>query len=337
MELFTKNNPGQPPGFNFDEDLDSIRLFENLFYRNFKDSKIRNDAPSNSVDHKEYKKLTIDYAYNNLGYRGKYDIDGSEDLLVLGCSQTYGTGLPLHLTWGHIFAQNINKKYALLAQEGDSLQAQVYKAFKYFEEFGNPKIIVGVFPLIRLEFPHIPKKSGSNFGQNKKETSNYPQIMQSFGHRGDPINISATPHDIDEILPREFYTFYNFIFIQMLEQYCRSNDILLIWNCYEDKSFIDFLKGQLPQILKNYLHIDYSDVLPKFHSKWDPLPFNIDEYGSEFSMLPEYNDSGLYKSLYYHAADFEIGKNSGHWGAYTQKYIAELFYLEYKNRMSQIE
>jgi hypothetical protein len=54
-------------------------------------------------------------------------------------------------------------------------------------------------------------------------------------------------------------------------------------------------------------------------------------------MLPDYNDSSQYKSLYYHAADFEIGKNSGHWGAYTQKYIAELFYLEYKNRMSQIE
>jgi hypothetical protein len=337
MDLMKENSNGKPISFNHGDDLDSVLIFNDLFYRNLKDSKVQLGVPTDTVDKKIYKDLVIEYSYNNLGYRGRSDIDGSEELLVLGCSQTYGTGLPLHLTWGDIFAQNINKKYALLAQEGDSLQAQVYKAFKYFEEFGHPKVIVGVFPSIRIEFPHIPNKSGTNMGRNKKETDSYPRIMQSFGHRGNPIRLSASPHDIDEILPREFYIFYDFIFIQMLEQYCKVNDIMLIWNCYQDVKFIDHLKGNQPVTLKNYLEINYSDVLPKFESMWDEIPLNINEYGSEFSMLPDYNESGQYKSLYYHAADFEIDKNSGHWGAYAQKYIAEIFYLEYRNRISQIE
>lgn len=330
MELFNKNNPGKDPKFHYDDDMDSLELFDELFYRSLKDSNIKR-YPSNYVENIQYKDLSIEFASNNLGYRGRYDIEGNEDVLILGCSQTFGTGLPLECTWGDIFAQKINKKYALLAQEGDSIQAQVYKAFKYFEEFGNPKIIVGVFPLVRLEYPLIPSKLKGK----QNDVKNYPCIVQSFGHRGDAIPLSVAPHHLDEILPREFYTFYNFVFIQMLEQYCKSNNILLIWNCYEDAGFIDYVKINIPKLLKNYLHINYTDVLPKYSHTWDPTPFNANEFGLEFLDLN--HDDYKYKSLYYRAADFNPGKNSGHWGVYTNRYLAEHFYLEYTNRTKEIE
>ena len=29
-------------------------------------------------------------------------------------------------------------------------------------------------------------------------------------------------------------SFYSFVFIQMLEQYCKTNKIILMWNIYDD-------------------------------------------------------------------------------------------------------
>ncbi len=330
MDSSNKNNPEGQSKFRYDDSMDSLELFDGLFYRSLKDSNVQ-EYPSNYVEHKEYKDLTIEIASNNLGYRGRYDIDGTADLLILGCSQTFGTGLPLEYTWGDVFAQKINKKYALLAQEGDSIQSQVYKAFKYFEEFGHPKAILAVLPLVRLEYPFIPNKVKGR----KNDIKNYSCIIQSFGHRGDPIKLSVSPHYLDEILPREFYTFYGFMFIQMLEQYCKTNNILLIWNCYEDAGFIDYVKNKIPKLLNNYLHINYTDVIPKFSNMWDPIPFNADEFGLEFLDLnhPEFK----YKNLYYRAADFEPQKNSGHWGIYTNRYLAEHFYSEYIKRVGSSE
>ncbi len=333
MDLFKKDKQDFKPKFNYNEELDSYTLFNNLFYRDLRNCQVIK-YPVNYKEKKSYDKATITFEYNNLGYRGRYDINGEAELLILGCSQTYGTGLPLECTWGDIFSQKTNKKYALLAQEGDSIQAQVYKAFKYFEEFGNPKIIVGVFPLTRLEYTSIPNKLNRKNEKQKTFNKDSAYIEHGFSNRGEPIQLSVIPHDLDEILPREFYVFYNFMFIQMLEQYCKSNNIILIWNCYQDQGFIDYVQSNIPQILKNYLHISYEDIVPKFLNYDDVIPQSLKDFGSDLSHL--YDDRYEYKKLLYRAADFEPGKHGGHWGIYTHRYISDFFYLEYLNRIESL-
>lgn len=318
---------------SFDPETDYIVPFKNLFYRSLADA---SHMPNNSVYHKEYQNRTMEYKLNNFGYRGKTDIDGTEELLVLGCSQTYGTGVLLEHTWGNIFAESINKKYALLAQEGDSIQAQVYKAFRYCEEFKNPKVIVGVFPLMRLEFPYIPKKLGKNFQSDTRHGPQDPCIKQSFAQKGEPMPIAKIPYSLDEIMPREFYVFYNFMFIQMLEQYCKSNNIIFIWNCYEDQSFIDYVKENVPIVLNNYLEIDNGKVFPFFRQETDYAPVSNNKCEDECFYLPRYNKDYEYADMYYRAADAS-GLNNGHWGLHSHKHIAEAFYLEYKKRINEIE
>jgi hypothetical protein len=319
---------------SFDPDKDYIVPFNDLFYRSLSDC---SHMPNNALYHEEYENRTLAYQLNNFGYRGKYDIDGTEDVLVLGCSQTYGTGLPLEFTWGDIFANKINKKYALLAEQGDSIQSQVYKAFKYFEEFKNPSVIVGTFPLNRIEFPYVPNKLGKHSPLTTSLNSKDFRIMKSFGQKGEPMPIAKMPYNLDEIMPREFYTFYSFMFIQMLEQYCKSHDIMLIWNCYEDEAFIDYVKENVPNVLNNYFQIDNGTVFPFFEEEYGEVPTSNNNCSDECFYFPQYNKDYEYNDLYYRAADAILGKNNGHWGIHSNKHLAEAFYVEYQKRIDKIE
>lgn len=318
----------------YDPNEDYIIPFNDLFYRSFFEC---SNGPANSLYHEEYVNRTVAYKLNNLGYRGRYDIDGTEDILILGCSQTYGTGLPLEFTWGDIFSNKLNKKYALLAEQGDSIQAQVYKAFKYFEEFKNPSIIVGTFPMHRIEFPYIPGKLGKHNSSKTKLTSKDFRIMKSFGQKGEPMPIAKMPYDLEEIMPREFYVFYSFMFIQMLEQYCKSNNIIFIWNCYEDQGFINYLKENIPNILNNYIQIDNDGIFPFFDNEYDQFPFYDNSCSDDCFYFPKYNKNYEYNDIYYRAADAIMGKEPGHWGIHSNKHIAELFYIEYQKRINAIE
>jgi hypothetical protein len=319
-------------GYNPEEDY--IIPFNNLFYRSLFEC---STGPANSLYHEEYANRALAYELNNLGYRGRYDIDGTEDILILGCSQTYGTGLPLEFTWGDIFSNRLNKKYALLAEQGDSIQAQVYKAFKYFEEFKNPSIIVGTFPMYRIEFPYIPGKLGKHNPSKTELTAKDFRITKSFGQKGEPMPIAKMPYDLEEIMPREFYVFYSFMLIQMLEQYCKSNNIIFIWNCYEDQSFINYLKENIPNILNNYVQIDSNEVFPFFDEEYDYFPVYDNTCSDECFYFPKYNKNYEYNDIYYRAADAIMGKRHGHWGIHSNKHIAELFYIEYQKRIGKIE
>ena len=95
--------------------------------------------------HRDSEIISIDYDVNSLGYRSK-EFDGNSDMLFLGCSQTYGQGIPQENTWTDILSKKMNLSSSSLAARGDSIIGQVTKAFYYFEKFGNPKIVVALFP-----------------------------------------------------------------------------------------------------------------------------------------------------------------------------------------------
>jgi hypothetical protein len=246
--------------------------------------------------------------------------------MVLGCSQAYGRGLPEEFTWGHIFANKINKSYIKLAQEGDSAQAQVYKAFKYFEEFGNPKIIVACLPSTRIEMPYVSQKFGKSPTIDEADMTERDKIQQVFLYN-ELQKYSKTPHNPEEVLPQEFAIFYSFMFIQMLEQYCRSNKITLIWNMWDDYLFFDYLKINLPEILSNYLYFDFSSFL--FDDK-EGIEYFADTSQKDAALyIPDCHANLKDHPLFYRAADYNPGVSNGHWGIHLNQHIAEEFYKEY--------
>jgi hypothetical protein len=270
---------------------------------------------------------TIGYDVNSDGYRSA-EFDGTAEIMSLGCSFTYGVGLEEEMIWPNILAKKINNSLVNLAQPGDSTSGQIRKAFAYFKKYGNPKMIVANFPLYRMEFPIVNNKlSIAIYDDNTKkalqkefevEDRKHPRVhkIKNFLFYDDNFEkISKAPYNPENILPKEIAVFYAHYHIQILEQYCKTNNIKFFWTVWEDYMKIyDFFINEQPEIVKNYVTIDW----PNF--------FNNGEYADRtFSCgkHKEYEDHELYNF----AADRENGKLA-HLGWHTHMHIADNFYAK---------
>jgi hypothetical protein len=304
-------------------DMDELRI---LIYRSLSQAARRSpDDYGQTVYSKEDIAEKVSYNINEHGYRSsKFTKDN--DVLVLGCSQTYGSGMPDEFTWPSIFSKSLNKKYSRIAIPGDSINAQVYKAFKYFEEIGNPKIVLGLFPLHRLEYSAIPGKFLSNSSWGQAHVSKISVGIAHIYHK-DLLKFSKVPHDPEHILPAEFGIFYNFMFIKMLEQYCESHNIKFIWSIYDSKN-TEILMQSTMHVLKNYINTSKCIKEFEYLKRKNGDPMN-DEILSNKLRHEECCKEFKEHKLYNWAADFDDKKDLGHWGIHTHKHMAELFIERY--------
>ena len=312
----------------------NYNLFKDLFFRNLSESRSglqKNKTQSFFYD-LEQPHTKIDYKINNYGFRGE-DFNEAAEIITLGCSQTFGMGLPQSYICPEVFSNMVNKTCHNLAYGGDSVQSQVFKAFKYFEEIGNPKIIVGFLPCLRMELPFIRNVFGDHLSrthQNKKE--NY--IQQIFFKQGwQPAKYSKFPHNPVAVLSSEVSIFYSFMFIQMLEQYCKTANIILMWSLYDDRDFIDFVKTHAEKTLTNYVNKD-----DFYYNIETECLFNNEHHKNLFLTCHQENKDIFNNPLYAHAADCNHkGKNRtlGHYGIHTHLHVADMFYKEYLKRMEK--
>lgn len=240
----------------------------------------------------------INYFYNKHGYR--CDEIKDQKILTLGCSQTVGLGLPLKKTWPFLLSEKMQSSYINLAKSGDSMQGQIIKAFQFFKEFYNPEYIFGIFPITRLEMPYIKgmiATSTNLTNSNKDNNSIQGVFLKNYKIK----KFAQQPYDLDEILTEEVAIFYNFMFMQILEQYCKTNNIKLIWTHYNDSSYDKIIGDyQMNTYFKeNFLgsgqidgcHLDYSE------------------------------------DKYFNTAVDKFGKYSKpHWGLHEQIHVAEAMY-----------
>jgi hypothetical protein len=299
--------------------MDSYNFEELLLYRSLIHLGINHKKESPRIIYSPSDILErVEYGINSYGYRSD-EFDKDNEVLVLGCSQTYGAGMPNEFTWSEIFCKSINKKCSRLAFLGDSIGGQIYKAFRYFEEIGNPKIIVALFPINRLEYPIIPESFLSTGGTNLENRPKTKGFSNAYFNERSVLKFSKVPHDPTYVIPNEFVVFYNFMFISMLEQYCKSNHIKLIWSIYDDYNLKVDIES-LPNISNNYLKTSK-------YSAYDDFPYKTihDECVNKIN-----NNHKLYDW----AADYGSKRGVGHWGIHNHQHMAELFinrYMEIDN------
>jgi hypothetical protein len=290
--------------------MSNIYDLQHLLFRSLSDASRRSlDDFNKTIYSDEDTVQKVSYNINSHGYRS-VEFDKNNEILVLGCSQTYGSGMPDEFTWSSVFSNSINKKYSRIAIQGDSIGAQVYKAFKYFEEIGNPEIVVATFPLYRLEFVSVPAKFMASARSGNTEFERTAVGIAQF-YEDNVIKFSKIPHDPEYVIPKEFVLFYNFMFIEMLEQYCESNNIKFIWSIYDSKEIEPYIQS-MPKASKNYLKT--SDCLTECSV------LTQTEYCAKFLNHPLYDD----------AADYDFKKNLGHWGIHTHQHMAERFIEKYR-------
>lgn len=253
---------------------------EQIIYRSLR------DMSCYSLPRLETDSVKIDYSLNSHGYRCN-EINNQE-ILVLGCSQTEGHGLPIELTWPYLLSKKLNKDYINLAKGGDGAQAQVVKAFQFFKEFYKPKYIFALFPLLRLEVPMFGLRT---------QNPNCCNLGKAMTSNKKIVKYSKAPHFAEQVLTEEFAIFYNILFIKMLIEYCESNNIKFIWS-HHGKEVVE-----IPP-LKN-LHHGY------FESFYLKAPIK-EKCHSEFSD----------NKLFHYAADYDYWP-PGHFGFHRQLHIAE--------------
>jgi hypothetical protein len=258
-----------------------------------------------ALPNKEADCINIEYKLNSQGYRCN-DFENQE-ILILGCSQTEGHGLPINLTWPYLISKKMNQDYINLAKGGDGMQSQVTKAFQFFKEFYNPKYIFAVFPLTRLEAPLINIQT---IHENKRKNAIKKGEVAHSMKKGEIAKVmisnslnekfSKAPHVLESVLPEEFAIFYNIIFMKMLIQYCETNNIKLIWTYYNDSSL------EIPS---------FKDISDGYFDG-----FYLDDPINEKCHLG-ISDNELFNN----AADYNFWP-PGHWGFHKQTHIAESFY-----------
>lgn len=230
---------------------------------------------------------------NTRGYRTKEFIK-DEDLLALGCSQTFGWGVEKEQSWPEIISKKFNISVTNLSLPGDSAQGQILKAFEYFKIYGNPKKIVGVFPINRILFP---------------SSMHNPHNIITWDlskHKG-PERFSQIPHTPDKVFNVEVCQIQNYMFISMLEQYCRSNNIeffYTFWDMHrtEGSNNVYFIETYNPNLTLPVMrsNLDFCRYL-KGNSKayFDPTGIEIDaKYPNPYT-LSCHEDFMSHKNFYY--------------------------------------
>lgn len=174
------------------------------------------------------------YSLNNYGHRSEDFKKRTDKLNILfsGCSFTFGESLPYKQNWSGKLYNKIKLKYNVddyysLSFLGGSTELIVFNIFMYCKEFGNPDVIF-------LLIPDSGRKVSWNQDLNQYENYANPN-EDEYGRRMSLLR-----------------SFYN---ISMLEQYCFTNKISLIWSSWMDddcKNFYEKLKSNTFISLNNY-------------------------------------------------------------------------------------
>lgn len=269
------------------------------------------------IDKHQYEhlgeKVDIEYRFNNIGFRGP-DVNGEEDFIAIGCSQTFGYSLPEEFTWPAQIAKLHKSNVVNLGFNGDSAKGAILKAIAYIEQFGKPKAVFACFPLRRSEHFAVPEV---NFSKSNREVAG---PFNSMILKNNNKVISKAPHDFDEVNSVEDQVFDTYCMINIFDKYCKEAGIKFIWTGWETM----FESNRIHSVINN-------------HTKGFFFMNNMSDlnYDKSISCHTEYLDH----PLFHYAADATVSKDNpkdvnGHKGIHWNIHMAEKCYSEYLNAVA---
>jgi len=106
----------------------------------------KNDHSKIRTSHLDFHKNT--YKLNNLNFRDEKDLISGKpaDILTLGCSQTFGIGLPQEYIWPFLIEKKMNRSVSNLGMSGASAKMISDLMLYYFKNVGLPKVVIANFP-----------------------------------------------------------------------------------------------------------------------------------------------------------------------------------------------
>lgn len=267
----------------------------------------------NKDGHRDHDPIQ-EYNLNSSGYRGP-EFTSGVDLVVAGCSFTYGMGVPESGTWGSILSKSLGMTYNNVSQNGASIPWIVRQLFAYFNEYGNPKVLVCLFPSLTRSFftsnAEILIADSGYVEDSTKDLESKKSIYNVELQSTRPLNkrpkYSKRPHDLEDIVNVDMAVQISMQNIRMLEQYCKSSNIKFVWGTWNEP-FCSMMEGQ-----GLYYQYDFSHYVPTGYLKWQ---------GKNAPVCHE-NLLSKYKDSFYLGTDTLQGRP--HFGVHRHTHFAESF------------
>lgn len=313
------------PGINKNYHLD-LSAVDSFFLNGFKRPKFSIDSPYQDQ-----------YDLNSDGFRSE-EFEKNTEILFSGCSNTFGAGIPLEHLWTKIVADKFNVKHQNLGVPGSSTMLMVSNLFEYFRIYGNPKILICLFPdpyrtfrIKNYKYGYTNHDSEKDFLLSKDEDyffneNNYFENLQHVHREMDGPSIIKLPTPIENITQPDTSYYLSMMSINILEQYCRSNNIEFIWSSWEAHHLnsLKLIQARNPERFPGMIDVEFD--------RWHRDLKNMIEY--YYDVFPKTNriEIKCHESLFDYNPDlfhFGFDRHNGpadiHWGSHRHEHIADKF------------
>jgi hypothetical protein len=297
-----------------------------------------NELNSKFTPNNLYLAYGTDHRINNFGFRDD-DFTSTADILIAGCSHSFGIGIDEEYTWASIVKQQTKLNCANVSVPGYSVPAIILNIFAYIKNFGNPKVILCAMPdFSRLYLPQNVKvlQRSTVFDNVEKEEEFIKNRVDHsyFPYRNDYVRpkFSQLPHRATDIIPLEVPYWMAFQSLNILEQYCQTAGIKLYWGTWDVGSMQSVNKvksiDESMQNYNNFITLEAENwYLPSYeHSIYhkDPLP------GDDKCFLNRMDDCENKINCHSELEEltretFTIARDRNHWGTHRHAHIAEIF------------
>jgi len=188
------------------------------------------------------------YKHNESGFRcDSFNQTSEFPILFSGCSQTFGTGLPLEETWSHLLYNKIKnyKKidipYWSLAVGGSSIELQSIFLY-HFIDLLKPKLIFMLMPPIYRRTLKV----------ENKHTTYIPHLDQFLGSVHLTTNEKYTLEKAKALFIDEGYSrFESLKSLMMIDALCEKHNTKVVYTSWVNEDFKKEIK-----VLKNFIMID---------------------------------------------------------------------------------
>jgi hypothetical protein len=224
--------------------------------------------------------ITNEYVANRHDHRVFGGLAGSE-LVAAGCSYTYGNGVPVEAAWASVVGERLGVLPYVVALPGLSTFYIVEELFRYFKAYGNPKILLCLFPDLNRFTTPLDGDILSNVGDtNKVEEVGTINILNKFDSRR--VRYLKRPYKANQVFSQDLAIYYSIRSIRMLEQYCSSAGIKFLWSTWDGHftSVCKNLSQDSYYAFDNYFnHRDYhNSFLYLTHDSTPGIPVPVENY-----------------------------------------------------------
>lgn len=209
-------------------------------------------TPGNVGDNDYYKSVdpVNKYQVDKHGFRSELT---AADILIGGCSFTFGVGVPEEATWANFIGKNLNSSVSSVALPGASISWIIEQIYIYFRTYGHPKKLFCLFPdLGRL--PTIVDGIVLSNGNGGVVNGDALNTVHTLDNEEKPKYLKK-PYDIRSTTTYENAAYWSVRHIRMLEQYCNAVGIDFIWSTWHFSNVILELTKSREFGFDNYFNI----------------------------------------------------------------------------------